>query len=100
MKYFVLLSFLLALVAGHSMVAPDTDREPDLTAATAEFEGLPTADAGSRSITEHDDAPAADPIERSFPRTRTPLAACISIQWQCQTNAPYAIRAPPLPNAA
>jgi hypothetical protein len=99
MKYFLLLSLLLALLAGQDYPSQNSDRIPDVAAASAELEALPIGDYGPRPALEGDDHYCCSQAESQLPNFRPVPNTHFAPPIANSTTTPYAIRAPPLPTA-
>lgn len=96
MKYFLLLSLLLALLAGQEFPSQNSDRLPDYETVGAEFEILPASDPGPRLALDSDDPSCCDHIDFVLPGFRPLLGSYHTPCVLNSTTTPYAIRAPPV----
>lgn len=96
MKYFLLLSLLLALLAGQDFPSHGYDRTPDLASVSAEREMLPTGDSGPKLTFEGDDSFVCGLAEIVLLSSQSLFRIYYSPRKPCSTTTPYAIRAPPI----
>lgn len=96
MKYFLLLSLLLAFLTGYQHPSQSgADRTPDFKAIGAELEVLPAGDPGPRLALEGDDPSACDHGVVELVHFRPLLGLHLPHLIPVSTTTAYAIRAPP-----
>lgn len=100
MKYFLLLSLMLALLLGQEFPSQNSDHLPDYETVGAELEVLPTGDSGLRLALDSDDPSCCDHADFILPDFRPLSATYHTSSILNSTTTPYSIRAPPVSTTA
>ena len=99
MRHCVLLSFLLALVVGHTVPTSGVNQLPAVETQTTALQVLLVGDYTVRLNAESEDGIASDSISLPFIGPPGSLPVYAGTSPFRTTTTPYAIRAPPLSTA-